>query len=147
MRAISVADFRTVAVHIGKVIEARIISSGIPISKAAKALRTSRTTLYTWFAKSSWDSEALLLCSRLLKEDLFQIYSQELRSSMPSMSVVSEPQAAYQRAQPSSVEITIKSTGSSGEIIERIMKAVEGGGTPESSTSRTTVTRKPRRSR
>lgn len=148
MHATTSMEICPVAVHIGKTVKARVKARRVRVAELAYAIGVAPKTIHAWYKDATWDTGALLECSKLLKEDLFKFYSDELRGELGSSSTVSEPTEEYLRS-PRSVEITIRSSGTSGELMERIIRAVEDpAGAPESPrVSHSTTTRKPRRSR
>lgn len=149
MQAATALELCPVAVHIGKAVKARVKARRIRVSEVAEALGVAPKTVHAWYKEQTWDTGALLECSKLLKEDLFRVYSEELRMELDQGAMVSEPQAEYRRTPPASVEITIRSSGTSGELMERIIRAVEAPAEQPGKTevSHSTTTRKPRRSR
>lgn len=116
-------EFCPVAVHIGRELKKRVAASGIPVTTFSKKVGRTPQNLYQIFKSPSTDTMLLRKCSEILNFDFFKLYSEDLGFTR-TMSVVGEPAAPYGKPE-TTVEITIRSTGSQGDLIERIVKSVE----------------------
>lgn len=116
-------DFCPVAVHIGKELKKRVAASGIPVTTFSKKVGRTPQNLYQIFKSPSTDTLLLRKCSEVLNFDFFKLYSVDLGFDR-ELSMASEPAAPYGKPE-TTVEITIRSTGDQGKMIERIVKAVD----------------------
>ncbi len=66
------------SVHIGKVIQSKVNTSGLTISEFAEKIHMSRPAVYQMFKKQSIDSDLLVRISLLLKENFVKYIYQEV---------------------------------------------------------------------
>ena len=76
------SDKMNVKVHIGKLIEKRMMSEGHSVSWLARQLYCDRSNIYKIFQKQSLDTEVLFHVSQVLKTDFFAYYSDKLRTDL-----------------------------------------------------------------
>lgn len=123
MIATASPDFCSVAVHIGRELKKRVAASGIPVTTFSKKVGRTPQNIYQIFKSPSTDTLLLRRASEVLNYDFFKLYSEDLGFNR-TLSVVGDPQAPYGKPE-TTVEITIRSTGNQGDLIERIVKSVD----------------------
>ncbi len=69
-------DFKNI--HIGGMIQKRVLESGIEIPRICKFLKCSEDEINIMYTSKSLDSELILRWSKLLEYDFFRIYTQHL---------------------------------------------------------------------
>lgn len=69
-------DFKNI--HIGGMIQKRVLESGIEIFRICKFLKCSEDEINVMYTLKSLDSELILRWSKLLEYDFFRIYTQHL---------------------------------------------------------------------
>lgn len=65
-------------IHIGQMIEQRVVESGIEISRICNFFKCTEEEILKMYQSHSIDSETLLKWSKLLEYDFFRIYTQHL---------------------------------------------------------------------
>lgn len=75
------------SIHIGEIIEQRLLQSGITKSEFARRIVKARQNVNDILRRKSVDTELLLAISRALKFDFFQVYVEELNAEYS----ISEP--------------------------------------------------------
>jgi len=65
-------------IHIGEMIEKRVVESGIEISRICNFMKCTEEEITEMYKAQSLDSEVMLKWSKLLEYDFFRLYSQHL---------------------------------------------------------------------
>lgn len=74
-------------IHIGQLIEQRVVESGIETSRICNFLKCLEADIGIMYKSKSLDSELLLRWSKLLECDFFRIYTQHLILFAPQSSI------------------------------------------------------------
>lgn len=96
--------------HRGEIVDNAIRKSGMSVTAIAKALGTSRTSLYRWLEDPNLSLDTVFKIGKVINHD-FSEYIKEL----PSLKV-EEPQVSYKNGTREKVSITIELDGTEETI-------------------------------
>lgn len=96
--------------HRGEIVDNAIRKSGMSLTAVAKALNTSRTSLYRWFDDPNLSLDIIYRVGKIIKYD----FSEEI-NEVPSVKV-EEPQDSYNSETKDKVSITIELDGTEETI-------------------------------
>lgn len=103
-------NFVTIMKHRGEIVDNAIRKSGMSVTAIAKALGTSRTSLYRWLEDPNLSLDTVFKIGKVINHD-FSEYIKEL----PSLKV-EEPQESYKNGTREKVSITIELDGTEETI-------------------------------
>ncbi|MBL1219367.1 transposase [Chryseobacterium sp. L7] len=111
-------DFKNI--HIGGMIQKRVLESGIEILRICKFLKCSEDEINIMYTSKSLDSELILRWSKLLEYDFFRIYTQHLILYAPVL--VRETEVKQKSELP-----RFRKNIYTKEIIDFILSQIENG--------------------